>query len=94
MGVQVINHYFLVIVSLIPIVAYRDIKIKAGLYSDYDFSWTSQKEPMCPRQTAALLGPVGRSTLQKEAVTVCYIIEGMTEKLYRVLLDAGDMTSL
>ena len=50
---------------------------------------------MCPRQTAALLGPVGHSTLQKEAVTICaYITEGMIEKLYRVLLDAGDMTSL
>ena len=30
MGVQVINRYFSVIVSLIPIVAYRDIKLKLG----------------------------------------------------------------
>ena len=69
LGVQVINRYFSVIVSLIPFVAYRDIKIKARFYSDFDFSSSTQKEPMCPRQTAALLGPVGRSTLQKEAVT-------------------------
>ena len=75
LGVQVINRYFSVIVSLIPIVAYRDIKIKARFYSDFDFSWTAQKEPMCPRQTAALLGPVGRSTLQKEAVTVCATLQ-------------------
>ena len=52
-----------------------DIKIKARFYSDFDFSWTAQKEPMCPRQTAALLGPVGRSTLQKEAVTVCATLQ-------------------
>jgi hypothetical protein len=26
---------------------------------------------MCLRQTAALVGPVGLTTLQKEAVTVC-----------------------
>ena len=38
LGVQVINRYFSVIVSLIPIVAYRDIKIKARFYSDIDFS--------------------------------------------------------
>ena len=30
---------------------------------------------MCPRQTAALLGPVGRSTLQKEVVTVCATLQ-------------------
>jgi len=29
---------FLVIVSLIPIVAYRDIKIKAQFYYDFNFS--------------------------------------------------------
>ena len=50
---------------------------------------------MCLRQTAAVVGPVGRSTLQKEAVIVLrYITEGMTEMLYRVLVDAGEMTSL
>ena len=30
---------------------------------------------MCPRQTAELLGLVGRSTLQKEAVTVCATLQ-------------------
>ena len=49
---------------------------------------------MCLRQTAALVGPVGLTTLQKEAVIVRYITEGMIEKLYRVLVDVGDMTSL
>ena len=49
---------------------------------------------MCLRQTAALVGLVGLTTLQKEAVTVCYITQGMIEKLYRVLVDAGDMISL
>ena len=46
------------------------------------------------RQTATLVGPVGLTTLQKEAVIVRYITEGMIEKLYRVLVDDGDMTSL
>jgi len=32
------NHYFSVIVSLIPIVAHMDIKIKAWFYYDFDFS--------------------------------------------------------
>ena len=35
-----------------------------------DFSGTAQKELMCLRQTTALVGPVGLTTLQKEAVTV------------------------
>ena len=50
---------------------------------------------MCLRQTAALVGPVGFTTLQKEVVflfALHYI--RMIEKLYRVLVDAGDMTSL
>ena len=37
LGVQVINRYFLVIVSLIRFVAYY-IKIKARFNSDFDFS--------------------------------------------------------
>ena len=31
---------------------------------------------------------------ERSSHCLCYITEGMTEKLYRVLLDTGDMTSL
>ena len=42
---------------------------------------------MCLRQTAALVGPDGLTTLR-------YITERMIKKLYIVLVDAGDMTSM
>ena len=40
-----------------------------------DFSGTAQKEPMCLRQTAALVGPIDLTTLQKEAVTLCATLQ-------------------
>ena len=69
------HHRYFSVFSLMPIVAYRDIKIKAQFYSDFDFSWTAQKGPMCLSKTAALVGPIGLTTLQKEGVTVCATLQ-------------------
>ena len=60
--------FMCVLLCLCFLAAYKyDIHRDAQL----DFSGTAQKEPMHVRQTAALVGPVGVTTLQKEAVTVC-----------------------
>ena len=50
---------------------------------------------MCLRQTAALVGPSwSYHFAERSSHCLRYITEGMTEKLYIVLVDASDMTSL
>ena len=71
-----------------------DIKIKARFYADFDFSWTAQKEPMCEANCYITGSSWSFHFAERSSHCLRYIIEGMTEKLYRVLLDAGDMTSL
>ena len=49
---------------------------------------------MCLTKTAALVGPVGLTTLQKETITICATLHKELSRSFRVLVDAGGMISL